>query len=407
MTYSHQEAGRIRSLAKQVAAIAREPRMAAIKRRWADVNALRKPDRAPVWCRPVGCWKEIITPDMLVCRDEWLRQLEYRFLQILHKRDIDDDHPIEGHVKVAAVWERTPANTWGVDVDHRSPGQEGDAWGYDPPLKRGEDLDKLAMPRFTYCAEETARRKERLEALIGDILPVKVVAGPPLSATLGTAAADLRGLGQMMMDMIDAPDLMHRLMAYLRDANLSALDQLEATGLITPNNAGPMTCSDRIGEPGEEGKLSCKNLWCMANSQEFDPVSPKMWEEFCLDYQKPILERFGLVGYGCCEDLTLKIDGALSIPNLRIIVCSAWTSLEAVQEAVGQDYVIMWRQKASEVVFPDAVETIRRDLELGCKQLQGFHYQIVLRELETLSGHPDRLHEWTRHAKDAAERYSV
>jgi RNase P protein component len=49
-----------------------------------------------------------------------------------------------------------------------------------------------------------------------------------------------------------------------------------------------------------------------------------------------------------------------------------WTSLRAVQEAVGQDYVIMWRQKASDVVFPDDVETIRRDLEEGCKQLQGF-----------------------------------
>jgi hypothetical protein len=49
-----------------------------------------------------------------------------------------------------------------------------------------------------------------------------------------------------------------------------------------------------------------------------------------------------------------------------------------------QDYVIIWRQKASDVialaavVFPDdepgrpAAATIRRDLEQGCKQLQGF-----------------------------------
>jgi hypothetical protein len=84
----------------------------------------------------------------------------------------------------------------------------------------------------------------------------------------------------------------------------------------------------------------------------------------------------------------------------------AWTSLEAVQEAVGQDYVIMWRQKASSVVFPDDVETIRRDLERGCRQLQGYHYQIVLRELQTLSGHSDRLHEWMRAAIEMAETYA-
>jgi hypothetical protein len=91
---------------------------------------------------------------------------------------------------------------------------------------------------------------------------------------------------------------------------------------------------------------------------------------------------------------------------------AVWTSLRAVQEAVGQDYVIMWRQKASDlvalaaVVFPDDVETIQRDLEEGCRQLQDYHYQIVLRELQTLSGHPDRLHEWTRFAKEAAARYA-
>jgi hypothetical protein len=82
-----------------------------------------------------------------------------------------------------------------------------------------------------------------------------------------------------------------------------------------------------------------------------------------------------------------------------------WTDLRAVPEAVGQDYVIMWRQKASDVVFPDDVETIRRDLEDGCRQLQGYRYQIVLRELQTLSGHPDRLYEWTRAAIEMAEQY--
>ncbi len=51
----------------------------------------------------------------------------------------------------------------------------------------------------------------------------------------------------------------------------------------------------------------------------------------------------------------------------------AVAAIEAVQEAVGKDYVIMWRQKASDVVFPDDVETIRRDLEEGRKQLQGYH----------------------------------
>lgn len=400
------EIHRIRSLANHVAVLAREPRMAAIKKRWADVNALRKPDRAPVWCRPVGCWKEIITDDMLECTEPWLRQIEYAFLQTLHKREIDDDQPIEEYFAVNAVFECVPKNTWGVDIERHAPREAGGAWGFDPPLRQVADFDRLTVPTFQYCAEETRIRKEQTEELLGDILPVQVTAGPLLGATLGSSAAELRGLEQIMLDMIDAPEVMHRLMAYLRDACLSALDQLEATGLITPNNNGPMTCSDPIGAIGPNNQATCRNLWCLANSQEFDQVSPAMWEEFCLNYQKPIFERFGLVGYGCCENLTHKAEGVIAIPNLRIFTCSAWTSLTAVQAKIGHDHCIMWRQKASEVVFAADAAQIRKDLMAGAKQLQGHYYQIVLRELETLAGHRNRLCEWSRHAREAAEKYT-
>jgi len=104
--------------------------------------------------------------------------------------------------------------------------------------------------------------------------------------------------------------------------------------------------------------------------------------------------------------LTRKIDAVLSIPNLRIFVCSAWTDLDKVIERCGTDYVIMWRQKASDVVFPDDTDTIRHDLEEGLRRLHGCRYQIVLRELQTLCGHPDRLHLWTRLGKETAAKYS-
>ena len=406
MIYSQKDIEQIRSLAERIVTIAKEPRMEAIKKRWADVNALRKPDRAPVWCKPVGCWNEIITDSMLKCTDPWLRQIEYNFLQIIHKRDIDDDHPVEEFFEINAAFSIDPKNTWGVDIGRHYSDTELGTWAYAPPITSKKDLNKLQYPKFSYCKEQTQNRKARIEDLLGDIMPVKITAEPLLSATLGTAAADLRGLEQMMMDMIAEPDVMHHIMSYLRDVNLSALDQLEECGILTQNNIGPMTCSDPVGKINKTDKLLCRNLWCMANSQEFDQVSPAMWEEFCLNYQKPIFERFGYVGYGCCENLTHKIDGILTIPNLRIFTCSAWTDLMTVLEKVGRDYCIMWRQKASDVVFPDDPIQIQKNLMDGVKQLKGHYYQIVLRELQTLAGHRDRLHEWTRYAKEAAEKYS-
>jgi hypothetical protein len=226
------------------------------------------------------------------------------------------------------------------------------------------------------------------------------------NATLGHIAADLRGLEQMMVDMVDRPELLHRLMAHLRDARMGWLDAMESTGLLTPNTDDVMLCSDPIGTPSPDGRYTLANCWCAGNSQEFDAVSPAMWREFCLAYQRPIFARFGLACYGCCENLARKIDGVLTIPNLRIFVCSAWTTLDVALQHVPASYCTMWRQKATDVVMPDDAAPIRRDLFDGARRLQGRPYQIVLRELQTLAGHPDRLHVWTRLAIEAVQRYA-
>lgn len=406
MKARNKERSLVRELARQVAQIAASPENALVIRRWRDVNGGRRPDRAPVWCRPVTAWNELIPESSLICTDSWLRTVEYGFRQILCKHDIGDDTPVAPCFAVPAVFTTDPDNIWGVDIMRRQAGAGG-AWGYAPALKAAADFDRLRLPQHTWDQAETQRRLSRAQELLGDLLPVRLVAEPLLSATLGTAAADLRGLEQIMLDMIVAPELMHRLMGHLRDSVLSALDRLEATGLLTANNHGPMIESDPVGTPGPGGRTTLKNLWCMANSQEFDQVSPAMWEEFCLAYQKPIFARFGAVAYGCCENLTRKITGVLSIPNLRLFVCSAWTSLDAVVERVGTRHTIMWRQKASEVVMASDVSGVARQLGDGAQRLKGCYYQIVLRELETLAGHPDRLHVWTRLAKDAAERHAA
>ncbi|MHB9024131.1 MAG: hypothetical protein ACYC7E_08135 [Armatimonadota bacterium] len=405
ITTATEERAYLRELARQVAEIAAGPENARIKQRWRDVNALRKPDRSPVWCRPVGAWSEILPVDALRCTDPWLRGVENGFRQTLIKHEIGDDSPVDGVFDVSARFDCDPPNVWGVDVGRHTSSAEGGAWSYDPPLKSEVDFARLRIPRFTYNDAATQQALAQADELLGDILPVRRICGPQLGATLGGPAADLRGLTEMMMDTLAEPELMHRLMAYLRDCTLENMRQVAATGLLTANNAGPMFCSDPLGEP-VDGKFAYANLWGAANSQEFDQISPAMWEEFCLQYQMPILEQFGYTAYGCCENLTHKIDGVLSIPNLRIFVCSAWTDLDRVIERVGTNYTIMWRQKASAVVFPDDHAELQRDLDDGLRRLQGCYVQVVLRELQTLAGHPDRLHVWTRLAIEAAEKYA-
>src|SRR6266542_2051622 len=81
----------LRELAWEVAEIAASPEQAAIHRRWRDVNALRWPDRAPVWCRPVDAWKELLPDDHLVCQEPFRRGVERTLRQALIKQEIGDD----------------------------------------------------------------------------------------------------------------------------------------------------------------------------------------------------------------------------------------------------------------------------------------------------------------------------
>jgi hypothetical protein len=403
---AQQERDVVRELARKVAEFAAGEENHRIIRRWCDVNALRKPDRAPVWCRPVACWSELLQQENILCADPYLRGIETQFRQFLIKREIDDDEPAEEAFDVPVVFDIEPGNLYGVDIRRHNSGQTGGSWAFEPALKSAADYDKLRLPTFTYNRARTEENLSIAHELLGDILPVRRICRPPGTATICSPAAALRGLTEILMDTVAEPELMRRLMAFLRDWTLSAMKQVEATGLLTPNNTGPMFCGDPVGPAPSDGRYTYKNFWCHADSQEFDQVSPAGWKEFCLDYQMPIMAQFGLVNYGCCENLTHKIDGVCSIPNLRLVTCSAWTNLDTVIAKCASRYAIMWRQKASDVVFPHETSVIRRDLEEGTRRLKGCRYQIVLRELQTLAGHPDRLHVWTRLAKEAADRHA-
>jgi len=396
----------VRQLAEQVVELATSDEYEARRKRWRDVNALRKPDRPPVWCRPAGAWSELLPADSITCTDPLCRSVETMFRQHLVKHEIGDDTTIEPWWGVGVAFDQDTPHTWGVPVQRIPAPSSGGAWQYDPPLKSEADFDRLELPNYTYNEERTQRSLAQMSELFGDTMEVRLTGGSLLGAGLGGIAANLRGLGPLMYDMADKPDLVHRLMSHLQKGVLKAQKTAEETGLLTLNNNGPMYCSDSPNGDLQEGQISLRHLWGHTESQEFQEVSPKMWEEFLLSYQIPILSQFWLSSYGCCEDLTHKIDGVLKIPNLRIFVCSAWTDLKKVVEAVGDRYTIMWRQKATDVVFSDDMALIRKHLEEGMRITQGCYIQIVLRELQTLDGRLERLADWAKVAKEIGTRFS-
>ena len=395
----------VRELAKKVVTLAASDEYDARRKRWRDVNALRKPDRYPVWCRPVGAWAELLPEENLTCTDRFYRGVERTLRRNLVKHDIGDDTIFEPWWGVGAVFDRDTPDVWGVPIKHIPPPSPGGAWKFDPPLKTEEDFDRLTLPTYTYNEAKTKQAAARMQEALGEAMAVRLTCGVPLGAGLGGMATHLRGMEQLMYDMADRPDLVHRLMSHLKTGVLKAHKAVEETGLLTLNNNGPMYCSDLPRNDAHPSNITLGDLWIGTESQEFQEVSPAMWEEFLLAYQLPILSQFWLSSYGCCENLTKKLNGVLSIPTLRIFVCSAWTNLQRVVDAVGDKYTIMWREKASEIVFANDMTPIRKNQEEAMRIAQGCHVQIVLRELQTLNGRPERLKDWAKSAKEAAAKF--
>ena len=392
----------LRDLAQRVAAIAAQPIQKERARLWLDHNGLR-PARPVVLAQPEGAWTELVPDATLQCQDELLRGWEQQLrCSLFRGLSMPDDQPVTGTVYVQWVKD---VSDWGVPVEYTH-GEDRGSYRWDAPIKSEADFVRLRQRTIRLDRAASQRHLEAAKELLGDLVPVKMAGSFWWSAGLTWALISLRGLQQIMLDLYDNPGLLHRLMAFLRDGVLRGMEQVEQMGVLTENNTAELYCSDSLRRSPPDGPVTISDLWGDTNSQEFQEVSPAMWEEFLLSYQKPILERFALVSYGCCENLTRKIDGVLTIPNLRIFVCSAWTHLAQVVEKVGGRYAIMWRQKATDVVFAEDVRPIRRHLEEGMKLSQGCCRQVVLRELQTLNGRLTRLHEWAQAAKEMAAKYN-
>lgn len=391
----------VRDLASQVAELAKSDEYEARRKRWRDVNELRKPDRAPVWCRPAAAWQEILPAGSIKCEDRVCQGVERALRQHLFKHDVGDDHIVEPWWGVPTVFLRDTDYEWGVRTRHLTGSTELGGFHYDPPIKDPKDYESVTVPTFTYSPDQTEEAASRMDDLLGDILPVRITSSMPLHALLNVYLDQLRGMASMLEDLAFRPHVVHRVLAKMLEGVLRSLRAVEDTGMLTPNHFDPMTCSDPIGG-ASDGKTRLHNLWISANSQEFQEVSPAMWEEFLLNYQMPIFQQFGRVQYGCCEDLTQKIGGVLRIPNLRVFVSSYWTDLDKVVEACGSNYTIMWRQLSADVTVSTDWDRVRKHLREGMQKMKGGYYQVVMREIQTLGPNPKSLHEWARMAIDVA-----
>lgn len=400
----------IRALAVQYAELANSERNRTALGRWRNLNNL-KSDRPLVFCNVFHLRPEIdpYLPTLQV-EEKSLREVERWFLRALWGATLGDDRFVDPWFTVRADMYTQPEGIFGVASETVHDDQSR-GWRNMPVLKRMEDLDKLkATPHRVHDPDPPLARL--LDDIFGDILPVhrnRVSIYHCWNGVIGPSAGELFGLEELMLALYESPEMVHRFMAFARDAIIDNFKACEAAGDWSPADYWyyntPPHC-DALPDPqaGVYG-ARLKDLVGFGHAQEFESVSPAMYEEFLLDYQRPILELFGRVSYGCCDTLESKMDALSRLPNLAKITAGPLADPARYPERFGSRAVISWRPVPTLMISDKLDENaLRRQFREGFEKLKGCHVELHMHDLMTVRGDIPRIFRWTQIAREEAER---
>ena len=393
----------LRRLAGRAAEIAALPEQDELRQRWYRHNAL-EPGRPMLLCFPEGSWVELLPEDALQCTAPTARAWETSLRARIHTYEhFRDDQVVEPVFDIPC--ERTVGD-WGVH-EQKVGGEDRGSFNWIAPLRSDQDLQKLRFKEDTLDHEATLRNVELANEVFGDLLTVRQRGAFWWSLGMTTDLIYLRGAQQILIDMYDAPEMLHTIMALLRDGTIRQLEYLEKEGALSLNNEGDYVGSGGFGythelpAEGFDGKVGPADMWGFGESQELAAVSPAMFEEFALQYQLPILSRFGLNCYGCCEPLDHKYDAIKKVPNLRRVSVSPWADLQVAAEALADDYVFSWKPNPADLAARSFdPEQVRARIAEALELTTGCVLEIILKDTHTCNNEPERFDRWCGTARE-------
>jgi len=398
----------LQELAQEVWEIAVQEVQEEKRKLWYALNAL-KPIRPIVFCDPENGWNEIIPQEMLRCEGLLAREWEMKLRkEIFWGRSMGDDKVVEPCFDVPYLYSE---GDWGMR-ERKVGGTAGGSYRWEAPLTDYRDMDKLHFPKIEIDYERTQKIVALAEEIFGDFLQVRLKGSFWWSLGMTWTLVNLRGLEQIMYDVYDHPQELHRLMAFLRDGHLQKLDFLEDNNLLSLNNDGTYVGSGGFGythelpSPSFDGvHVHTQDMWGFAESQETVGLSPQVFADFIFPYQYPILERFGLNCYGCCEPLDKRWEVVKHFPKLRRISVSPWANREKMAQYLEDRYIFSLKPNPAYLAVSQIDETfIREELRKDLEATRGCVVEIIMKDNHTIGHNPENVVRFCRIAREEIEK---
>ena len=215
----------------------------------------------------------------------------------------------------------------------------------------------------------------------------------------------------MLMLFYDDPELVHAVNKKIAEGYRTKLKFLGDNEFLYLNNdrtyigSGGLGYSDEMPAPDFDGAVRPIDMWSFSESQETSSVSPEMFEEFIFKYQLPIIKKFALSCYGCCEPLDKRWEIIKKIPNLRRVSVSHWVDNRKMSEYLQDKYVYSMKPTPADLAVPEIdVDHISEKMIEELVITKGCVVEIIMKDNHTLGKNPQNLIDWTRIVREAIDK---
>ena len=404
MDISKRDKGILRELAETQALIASLPIHKQNICEWKRLNANRT-GRPLVWINEVP-WHEMDVNDELkiMTTNPFCQQVEQTLRRTIYEwNHFPVDMVVEDKFYSPLVIHDTGFGiSENVDISHTDQENDVVSRNFHSQIDCEKDIEKIKNPIVTHDRVNSEYNYQMLVDIFGDILTIEKIGIVHQWFSPWDELIRWWDVQKALLDLLLRPELVHLAMDRLTNAYLSRLQQWKDLNLLSSTDGNYRVGSGGLGYtddlPQKDFKSDCVRTidqWGCGTAQIFSTVSPKMHEEFALQYERRWMEQFGVNYYGCCEPLDNKIDILKSIPNLRKISMSPWAKIEKMVEKTNGEYVLSYKPNPSIFASDDLdLKKIKTELREILSKTQGCTLEIIMKDISTVQYKPQRLWEW-------------
>lgn len=404
------ERQRLRSLAQHQAELAASDKNLERVELWKRHHAFQG-ERPPIHIE-VGTFAQQVIAPQLQCTDPFARALERQFIgSCVNLEVFDDDLVVPPFFKMGYD---THFRLFGHDIRQDvMVDEEGTELGHKfyhiiDDLEAG--FDKILSPtEFGVDVASSLARKERIEDIFGDILPVRLCTDC-LYAVPTQRVVHLMGMDNLVYSIYDYPELFLQMMDRIADAYIDFFRHLEGAGVLRQNHGFEWLGQGTLcfwEEEEKDGPVKTTDLWGFLDSQETVGMSPEMFHEFIFPSYKKIAEHFGRLSYGCCEPVHTIWEDIKTLPNLKKVSISPWCDEEFMADRLRGQNIIYHRKPSPNYLGLDKVldeDAFRAHMEKTLCTAQGCHLEITQRDVYTVHHNIDKVKRYVQIIRESIDR---